>query len=47
MRALLFIVLGLLCFALTSCPGGGGDKGAPANAKGAGAPAGGAAGGGS
>jgi hypothetical protein len=27
MRALLFIVLGLLCLALTSCPAGG-DKGA-------------------
>jgi hypothetical protein len=36
MRALLFIVLGLLCFALTSCPGGGGDKGTPANANGGG-----------
>jgi hypothetical protein len=45
MRALLFIVLGLLCFALTSCPGGGGDKGAPAS--GANAPAGNHGGGGS
>jgi hypothetical protein len=32
MRALLILVLGLLCLAMTSCPKDGPPEGAPANA---------------